>query len=75
MTGSREFAEKVSHRVESRLADLPTRAIAAQALERNGLIILVEHLQRAVKIANRKAPEHLEIQVLDPGRLVSELMN
>jgi histidinol dehydrogenase len=39
----------------------PRAAIARTALERNGLIVLVPSMREAIDVANRRAPEHLEI--------------
>jgi histidinol dehydrogenase len=48
------------------LVDLPTAGTAAAALRRNGFVVLVPDLRTAVAIANRLAPEHLELCVHDP---------
>jgi histidinol dehydrogenase len=52
------------------LAALPRRAIAGEALETNGALILVGDLGDAIDVANRLAPEHLELLVRDPGALL-----
>jgi histidinol dehydrogenase len=44
-------------------------------LKKNGLIILVKNLDQAIDIANRKAPEHLELQVKNPNQYVNQLKN
>ncbi|MDD5246134.1 MAG: histidinol dehydrogenase [Candidatus Omnitrophica bacterium] len=41
----------------------------------NGLIILVKNLKEAAEVADRIAPEHLEILVNNPQRLVKEIHN
>jgi len=41
----------------------------------NGFIILVKHLDEAVEITNKIAPEHLEILVQNPQRLVKGIHN
>jgi len=43
------------------LARAPRAAIARAALERNGLIVLVPSMREAIEVANRRAPEHLQI--------------
>ena len=52
--------------VDRRLATLPRRAIAAQALAEHGALVLVPDLGEAVELANRLAPEHLELYVREP---------
>ncbi len=68
VTTSASFAEKLAAEVTQQLATLPRREIAGRALERFGGIFVVEGMRRAVEIANRVAPEHLEIAVEKPER-------
>jgi histidinol dehydrogenase len=56
--------------LEARLAALPRREIAAQALRDNGALILVATLDDGVELANRLAPEHLELLVRVPAALL-----
>ena len=44
-------------------------------IENNGFIILTKNLEQAVDIANRIAPEHLEILIKNPNRLVKKIKN
>src|SRR6185436_19985207 len=52
---------------ERQLAALPRRDIAAQSLRDNGALILVAELADGVDLANRLAPEHLELLVREPA--------
>lgn len=55
-----------------------SRALARtvkQQVEGNGYIILTKNLDMAVQIANRIAPEHLEILVKRPTALVKKIKN
>lgn len=45
------------------------------SLERRGGLIKVADMNEAIRIANRIAPEHLELAVADPERLVGEVRN
>jgi len=56
--------------LERRLETLPRRAIAAEALAHHGALIRVADLDGAVELANRLAPEHLELYVREPGALL-----
>ena len=47
--------------LEAALAGAPRAAIARTALERNGLLVVVPTMRDAIEVANRRAPEHLEI--------------
>ena len=55
------LAEALPAALEAGLATAPRAAIARVALERNGLIVLVPSMREAIEVANRRAPEHLEI--------------
>jgi histidinol dehydrogenase len=54
-------ADAIPAALEAALASAPRAAIARAALERNGLVIVVPAMRDAIEVANRRAPEHLEI--------------
>lgn len=60
----------VASALAAQLAALPRRAIAAEALAAHGALIAVDTLEAAVALANRLAPEHLELCVAAPGALL-----
>ncbi len=55
------LADALPAALEDALARAPRAEIAREALTRNGAIILVPEMRDAIEIANRRAPEHLEI--------------
>jgi histidinol dehydrogenase len=55
------------------LALLSRRAIATEALAANGALVRVADLDEAVELANRLAPEHLELYVRDPAPLLDRV--
>ena len=61
LTTSKRLAAAVAGEIGAQLAGLPTAEVAAQSIERNSAIILIETLDQAVELANRIAPEHLSI--------------
>lgn len=61
VTDSAELAESVAREVDSRLADLPTAETAVAALERYGVAFVVAGLDEAIALAERIAPEHLQL--------------
>jgi histidinol dehydrogenase len=79
VTTSTEVADATDAELATRLADLPdVRATAARAaLGDNGGCVIVASLDEAVAIANRYAPEHLQVAVADGDvdRVVDELQN
>lgn len=60
-TNDESFAKKVSDEIEIQLESLATKEIARQSIDNYGRIIVTESLEEACEIANKKAPEHLEL--------------
>ncbi len=61
VTDSAELAESVRGEVDARLAELPTAGTAAAALDRYGAAFVAVDLDQAVALAERIAPEHLQL--------------
>jgi histidinol dehydrogenase len=55
------LADALPAALEAALAAAPRASIARVALERNGAVIVVNDMRDAIEVANRRAPEHLEI--------------
>jgi histidinol dehydrogenase len=70
ITDSEALAARTAVALTRRLAALPRREIAAQSLRDNGALVLVGTLDDAVELANRLAPEHLELLVSVPAALL-----
>jgi histidinol dehydrogenase len=79
VTTSRELAEATERELAEQIASLPeVRATAARsALGPNGGCVLVDSLIEAAEVANRYAPEHLQVAVADDevDALVDALVN
>ncbi len=69
ITPSEGFGEEVKREVERQLSSLKREKIASASLERRGAILVVDDLQQAIDLANRIAPEHLELSVLNASSL------
>ncbi len=67
------FARAVAAAVDRYLQTLDRRAIAGAAWAQNGAVIVVENLGEAASLANRIAPEHLEILTEDPEALAAKI--
>lgn len=65
-TPSRQLAQKVAEEIEKQLAVLETKSTAEQSIKNCGRIIITDTLEQAAELANRKAPEHLEL-AMDEG--------
>ncbi|WP_103332837.1 histidinol dehydrogenase [Pseudotabrizicola formosa] len=61
--------------VELRLQTLERREIAGASWRDNGAVIVVETLAQAAALANRIAPEHLEIMVEDCEALAAQILH
>jgi len=67
------FLSAVKASLRELLAELPRRDIAAQSLAERGALIRVESIDEAVALANRIAPEHLEVSVEDPEKYLPQI--
>jgi histidinol dehydrogenase len=61
VTPSAALADALPIALEEALGRAPRSRIARAALERNGLLVVVPTMREAIEVANRRAPEHLEI--------------
>lgn len=61
VTCSRELAAQTAAQIEEQLAGLATADTARASIEHNGMIIIARNYETAGELANKKAPEHLEL--------------
>lgn len=73
ITDDAEFADKVSAAVERALATLPRKAIASTSWKDFGGIVVVAKLEDSYELANRIAPEHLELALENPDALLKHV--
>ena len=73
LTPSGVLRDAVAGELGRQLAGLPRREIAGAALASHGALVLTASLEEAVDLANRLAPEHLELQVADPEALLAQV--
>ena len=73
-TPDKSLAEKVAAEIEKQLAVLETKSTAEQSIENFGKIIITESLEQAAELANRKAPEHLEL-AMEEGEQRNKIQN
>ena len=67
------FVGAVRDSILRQLADMPRREVIAASLSARGALITVRDLEEACAIANRIAPEHLELSVEEPERWLPRL--
>jgi histidinol dehydrogenase len=68
-----EFARAVEQAVEAELKVLPRAATARASWQEFGAVILVRSLDEAPDLADRLAPEHLEIATADADALAARI--
>ena len=68
VTPSRPLALAVIAAIDRALADLPRASTVAAVLAKRGAAVVVKNLEEAVALANRIAPEHLELDIAQPAR-------
>ena len=75
VTDSRELAVAVSESLERIIPTLSRAEIARESIDNNGKIIVAEDLEAAIDVANRIAPEHLELCVENPFDMLAKIKN
>jgi histidinol dehydrogenase len=73
ITDSVAFARSVSQAVDGLLTRLGRAAIAGRSWAAHGGIVVVRSLDEAPAIANRIAPEHLQLCTADPAALAAQI--
>jgi histidinol dehydrogenase len=69
------FIGKVEQSIARLLEGMPRKEIIRASLEARGALILTRDLDEACEIADRIAPEHLELIVRDPEGLAPKIRN
>ena len=69
------YLDAVADRMEATLPDMARREIIESSLRTRGALIKTRNLEEAVEIANRVAPEHLQLAVADPDALLPRVRN
>jgi histidinol dehydrogenase len=67
------FIEAVAASISKLLPQMPRREVIAASLRSRGALIEVRSLEEACAIANRIAPEHLELAVAEPEKLLDRI--
>ncbi len=75
ITTSKEIAAKVKLSLEKFLMEISRSKIASSSWYDFGAIILVENLSQAIELINMKAPEHLQLIIKNPQKVIKEIKN
>jgi histidinol dehydrogenase len=73
VTPSQPLAKAVASAIQQQLRRLSRREIAQQSLASYGALIVVPDVDAAIDLANRIAPEHLELLIADPFARVGQI--
>lgn len=75
VTTSEELADKTNVEIERQMQELSRKEIIETSLSNYGAMIICETKEQACDIANRLAPEHLEVLFENPMEYVGKLDN
>ncbi len=67
------FLDQVANSINRQLDAMPRKAVIRTSLENRGALIHVRDLDEACSITNKIAPEHLELSVEQPEKLVEKI--
>jgi len=75
LTVSENIGREVIKQVAEQLKILETKEIAGKSWEDYGEVILCDNLEEAIRISNKYAPEHLELAIENPEKIIEKLTN
>ncbi len=75
ITDSQKLAKEAVREITGQLANLPRAEIAKESLTKYGAVIVAQNMGVAIELANRIAPEHLELQIKDPFEVLGKIRN
>lgn len=70
-----QFLEAVQQSINKLIGEMPRAQVIQSSLSRRGAMIKVSAMDEAVVLANRIAPEHLELAVEDPLAMLPDIQN
>lgn len=73
ITDDKAFADAVKAAIDTHLKTLDRADIASASWRDYGAVIVVDHLDDAIPLIDRIAPEHLELAVSDPDKLAARI--
>ncbi len=75
VTTSLTLGQAVKREVQRQLETLPTREVASVSWGNNGIILVAEDDDEAIRLSNDYAPEHLELHVANRDYYFNRLQN
>ncbi|MBQ4646143.1 MAG: histidinol dehydrogenase [Candidatus Gastranaerophilales bacterium] len=74
ITTNKDLALEVQKEAKEFLKTLKTSPIATIAFEKS-MCIIVDNIEQAIDLSNKKAPEHLELLIKNPDEVIDEFKN
>ena len=75
LTTEKALAEQVAAELNEQVQTLSKREVAEKSLSDYGALIITRDMEEAVALANRFAPEHLELMVAEPEEILKKIKN
>ncbi len=75
LTPSKKLAENVAQEISKQMKALPRRSILEKSITRYAAIVITKTIGEAMDIANLFAPEHLELMVEKPKKILHRVRN
>jgi len=73
LSPSEQYLNAVADSIARLIGEMPRRKVISASLKKRGALILTRDLEEACAVANRIAPEHLELAVREPEKYASQL--
>ncbi|MBN1470186.1 MAG: histidinol dehydrogenase [Syntrophaceae bacterium] len=75
LTTSEKLAQEVSREIFIQIKDSARKKIIVKSMARHCAMIITRSIEEAVDIANAFAPEHLELMVKNPKKILAKVRN
>lgn len=75
ITFNSNYAHRVEGEIRRQLRALSRRKIAEVSIKNRAFIIVAKNLKEGIGLANEISPEHLELAVKDPNKVVDQITN
>jgi histidinol dehydrogenase len=75
ITTSSQLAKDTDSEIKRQLTRLERQAIAAAAIEAQGMIVIVDNLNEAIELVNLYAPEHVSLMLRHAASYIQKIRN
>jgi histidinol dehydrogenase len=75
LTSAENLAQEVSEEIDKQLKSLARKEIIKNSLTKYGAIIITKDIKETVEMVNLFAPEHLELMVENPKKILKQVRN